>query len=121
MKIAITTQGKDLDSQLDPRFGRAKSLLVVDTETNQFQAYDNTVNLNASSGAGIQTAQNIANHDVEAVITSNIGPNAVKTLNAASVLVYLADQSQSAKQALQDFKSGDLEQISESNVEGHWV
>lgn len=71
MKIAITAQGQDLSSQLDPRFGRAKLLIVVDTDTDRFEVHDNTVNLNASSGAGIQTAQNVANLGAEAVITGN--------------------------------------------------
>ena len=35
MKVAVTSQGLDLDSPVDPRFGRAKSFLVVDTDTLQ--------------------------------------------------------------------------------------
>jgi len=31
MKIAITSTGPDLEAQVDPRFGRAQYLLVVDT------------------------------------------------------------------------------------------
>ena len=64
-------QGQDLSSQLGTRFGRAKLLIVVDTDTYRFEVHDNTVNLNASSGAGIQTAQNVANLGAEAVITGN--------------------------------------------------
>ncbi|MDH3567576.1 MAG: dinitrogenase iron-molybdenum cofactor biosynthesis protein, partial [Desulfobacteraceae bacterium] len=33
MKIAVTSRGKDLDSPVDPRFGRAAYILVVDTKT----------------------------------------------------------------------------------------
>jgi len=55
MKIAITAQGKELSSEIDLRFGRAKWLIVVDTGTSYFQAHDNVVNLNAVQGAGIQT------------------------------------------------------------------
>ena len=76
MKVAVTSQGKELTSEVDQRFGRAKFLLVVDTETGDFAVHDNEVNLNAVQGAGIQTGQNIANLDVEAVITGNVGPNA---------------------------------------------
>lgn len=120
MKIAITTQGHDLSSHLDPRFGRAKWLILVDTNTNQFEAHDNTVNLNASSGAGIQTAQNVANLEAEAVITGNLGPNAFKTLSAAKVKAFLSKAS-TAQEALDLFKEGKLQQVSEPNVEGHWV
>jgi predicted Fe-Mo cluster-binding NifX family protein len=120
MKIAITTQGKDLSSQLDPRFGRAKWLLLVCIDTDQFEAHDNAVNLNASSGAGIQTAQNVANLGAEVVITGNIGPNAIKTLNAADVKAYISKAS-TAQEALDLFKEGKLQQVLEPNVEGHWT
>jgi len=88
MKVAVTAQGKEMSSEIDTRFGRAQWLVVVDTETGDFQAHDNVVNLNAVQGAGIQTGQNIANLGVEAVITGNVGPNAFKTLNAADVKIY---------------------------------
>ena len=55
MKIAITAQDKEFSSDIDLRFGRAKYLIVVDTETGDFKPQDNSVNLNASQGAGIQT------------------------------------------------------------------
>lgn len=92
MKVAVTSQGQELSSEVDPRFGRAKSLIVVDPETGQFQAHDNTVNLNAVQGAGIQTGKNVANLDVDAVITGNVGPNAFKTLSAANIKVFLSDK-----------------------------
>ena len=120
MKIAITAQGQNLSSQLDSRFGRAKWLIVVDTDTEQFEVHDNTVNLNASSGAGIQTAQNVANLGAEAVVTGNLGPNAFKTLNAAKVKVFLS-KAPTAQEALDLFKEGKLHEVTEPNVEGHWI
>jgi len=120
MKIVITAQGQDLSSQLDPRFGRAKWLIVIDTETNDFQAHDNIMNLNAVQGAGIQTGQNIANLGVEAVITGNVGPNAFKTLNAANVKVFLAE-GQTVAEAIDLFKAGKLKEVDQANVRGHWA
>ena len=119
MKIAITTQGQDLSSQLDPRFGRTKWLILVDTDTDQFEAHDNALNLNAASGAGIQTGQNIANLGVEAVITGNMGPNAFRTLNAAKIKVFLS-KAPTTQEALDLFKEGKLQELTEPNVEGHW-
>ena len=120
MKIAITAEGKELSSEIDLRFGRAKVLLVVDTDTGDFQAHDNTVNLNAAHGAGIQAGQDIANLGVEAVITGNVGPNAFKTLNAANVKVFLAEK-QTVQQAIDSYKAGELKEVDQANVEGHWV
>jgi predicted Fe-Mo cluster-binding NifX family protein len=120
MKIAITAQGEELSSEIDLRFGRAKWLIVTDTETDDFQAYNNIVNLNAVQGAGIQTGQNIANLDVDAVITGNVGPNAFKTLNTAGVKIFLA-QNQNVQEAIDSFKAGELKEVNQANVEGHWI
>jgi len=120
MKIAITAQGKELSSEIDLRFGRAKWLILVDTESGDFQAHDNAVNLNAAQGAGIQTGQNIANLGVEAVITGNVGPNAFKTLNAANIKIFLA-KKQTVQEAIDLFKAGELKEVDQANVEGHWI
>ena len=120
MKVAVTSQGEELSSEIDPRFGRAKWLIVVDTETGKSEAHDNTVNLNAAQGAGIQTGQNIANLDVDAVITGNVGPNAFRTLSAAMVKVFLVDK-QTVREAIGSFKAGKLKEVEQANVEGHWV
>lgn len=120
MKIAITSQGKELSSEIDLRFGRTKFLLVVNTETDGFEVHDNSMNLNAAQGAGIQTGQNIANLDVEAVITGNLGPNAFKTLNAAKVKIFLAEK-QTVQNAIDSFKAGKLKEVDQANVEGHWI
>jgi predicted Fe-Mo cluster-binding NifX family protein len=120
MKVAVTSQGRELSSEVDPRFGRARKLIVVDTETGQFQAHDNTVNLHAVQGAGIQTGKNVANLDVDAVITGSVGPNAFKTLSAAKIKVFLADK-QTVRQAIDSFKEGKLREVEQANVEGHWI
>ncbi len=33
MKIAVTSQGPDMNGKIDPRFGRAKFFVVVDTDS----------------------------------------------------------------------------------------
>lgn len=120
MKIAITAQGQDLSDQIDPRFGRSKWLILIDTDTDQFEVHDNELNLNASSGAGIQTAQNVASLGAEAVITGNVGPNAFKTLGAAGVKIFLAEK-QTVQQAIDSCKAGELKEVDQANVEGHWI
>lgn len=120
MRVAVTAQGKDIDSQIDPRFGRTKFIIVVDTETGDIETKDNTVNLNAVQGAGIQTGQNIANLDVDAVITGNVGPNAFRTLSAAKVNVFLAE-NRTVEEAIHSFKNGELKELNNASVEGHWI
>ncbi len=41
MKIAVTSKEKTLDSEVDPRFGRAAYILVVDSENLSFEVLDN--------------------------------------------------------------------------------
>ena len=120
MKLSITSQGEKPADAVDLRFGRARYLIVVNTETGDCAAHDNAVNLNAAQGAGIQTARNAAELGVEAVITGNVGPNAFKTLNAAGIKIYLAGQ-QTVQDAVELFKKGELKEVSGANVEGHWA
>ena len=40
MKIAVTSTGTDLDSEVDPRFGRAKYIIIVDSEAFDFEVLD---------------------------------------------------------------------------------
>ena len=60
MKIAVTSKGTDLDDPVDPRFGRAAYILVVDSETFDFDVLDNNENVNAFKGAGIQAARMVS-------------------------------------------------------------
>ena len=120
MKVIVTSQGNELSSEIDLRFGRARWLIVFDSETANFHALDNELNLNAAQGAGIQTGRNIANLGADAVITGNVGPNAFKTLAAAKIKVFLAEK-QTVQQAIDSYKTGKLKEVDQANVEGHWV
>jgi predicted Fe-Mo cluster-binding NifX family protein len=119
MKIAVTSQGKDLDSQVDPRFGRAAYILIVDSATLQFEVIDNKENINALKGAGMQAAASIHNKGAEILLTGFCGPNAFKTLQTAGVKV-ANDASGTVREAVNAFLDGTLTLATEANVEGHW-
>lgn len=119
MKVAITSTGTDLSSPLDPRFGRAKYFLLVDTDSYAVTVQDNAVNLNAAQGAGVQAAEAVVRMGAEAVLTGNCGPKAFRVLEAAGTKVYLCEGG-SVEEALQQFKAGTLQAASSANVEGHW-
>ena len=120
MKLAVTSQGPDLKSSVDPRFGRAKCFVVVDSETGQFSAADNSVNLNAAQGAGIQAGRKVVELGAEAVITGHVGPKAFATLQAGGVKVYTGATGTVAD-AIEQFKAGTLKQSTGADVEGHWA
>ena len=120
MKIAVTAQGEDLKSQVDPRFGRAKCFIVIEPDSGQFTAHSNQLNLDAVQGAGIQAARAVAQHGVAAVITGNMGPKAFAALGAANIQVYIG-ASGTVAEAVQQWKAGTLQPADKPNVEGHWT
>ncbi|MCD4718839.1 MAG: NifB/NifX family molybdenum-iron cluster-binding protein [Desulfobacula sp.] len=119
MKVAVTSQGDTLDSQLDPRFGRAAYILIVDTETLEFEAFDNNENKNAFKGAGTQAAAIVNEKEAKVLLTGFCGPNAFTTLEAAGVKV-ANDQSGRIIDVVQKFKQGNVVFADNANKDGHW-
>ena len=90
MRIAVSATGKDLDSQVDARFGRCFNFLIVEIENGEikdFKAIENTA-ATLGGGAGITAAQLVANEKVDAVITVNIGPRAFAVLQQLGIDIY---------------------------------
>ena len=119
MKIAVTAQGQDSGSQVDPRFGRAMYFIVIDSDSGQCTAHSNELNVNAAQGAGIQAARAVAQLGVAAVLTGNVGPKAFAALQAAGIQVYLG-ASGTVAEAVAQWKAGSLQPAGKPNVEGHW-
>ncbi len=119
MRIAVTAIEPDINSAISQRFGRAPYILVVDVEAGSLEIHDNVINLNAVQGAGIQTAQKIANLGVEAAITGHIGPNAFRALSAAGIKSYTV-LDRSVSESIELFKKGKLVHNESADVEGHW-
>jgi len=120
MKIAISSSGNSLDSPVDQRFGRAAGFIVADTDTMEFDYVENLQNLNSPSGAGIQTAQTIADLKVEAVLTGNCGPKAFSALAAAGIKLYLG-ASGLVSETIEKFKNNGLTQAQTPNAQSHWM
>ncbi len=120
MKIAISSQGKHLDSPIDPRFGRASYFIIVDTETDEFTCHDNDQNKNATQGAGIQTASTLIDLGVKAVISGNLGPKAFSTLQADNIDMYTMPAG-TVNEAVTKFKTSQLNSVNKASVEGRWV
>ena len=117
MKIAVSSSGKDLSSQLDPRFGRCSFFLIVDTDNMSFEAFENE-NATLGGGAGVQSAQFVVSKKIKAVITGNCGPNAMQVFSAAGVQVYTG-QSGSVKDVVETCRNGKLTPTTEASVATH--
>ena len=117
MKIAISSSGKDLAAQLDPRFGRCRYFLIIETDDLSFEVFENE-NAALGGGAGIQSAQFVASKGAQAVITGNCGPNALQTFTAAGVQVYVG-QAGSVKDIVETYQNGKLTPTTEASVAAH--
>ena len=120
MKIAVSSSGKSLASQLDPRFGRASYFIILDPEIMTFDVVENSQNLNLPQGAGIQAAKTIVDNKADVLITGHCGPKAFKVLKGAGIKIIIGATG-SVAEVIQQYKDGELEVTQEADVEGHWV
>ena len=118
MKVAVSATGKDLNCQIDPRFGRCQYFIFIDPETMEFEALENA-GLMASGGAGVQAAQLIAQKGATALITGNLGPNAASALSASGIKVYLVPGG-TVREVTEAYKSGALKEVSGPTVPPHF-
>jgi predicted Fe-Mo cluster-binding NifX family protein len=118
MKVAVSSTQPLLDAKLDPRFGRCRYLLIVDSETLEFEPIENP-NLGAGGGAGVQTAQIVVDRDAEAVLTGNCGPNAFQTLAAAGIKVCVG-LTGTVRGVVEAFERGEIDPVSEPSVARHF-
>jgi len=117
MKIAVSSSGRDLDSQVDPRFGRCAYFVIVETDDMSFEAFANE-NISLGGGAGIQSAQFVASTGAKALITGNCGPNAVQTLSVSQVVIFVG-HSGTVREVIEKYMKGNIKSTSTPNVTDH--
>ena len=106
MKIAVSATGTTLDSQIDPRFGRASYFLVVDSDSGQLiDVLDNRSSQEVSHGAGINAATKVAEAGVKVVLTGRVGPKAFSVLQAAGIKV-VSEIDGTVQDAIKNFLAG---------------
>jgi predicted Fe-Mo cluster-binding NifX family protein len=104
----------DLDAQVDPRFGRCGTFIVVETDDMAFTAFDNK-NAALSGSAGIQSASFVANQGVDCVLTGNCGPKAAAVFSSAGIDVYTG-QYGTVREVIDRFKNGQIDSAPGTNV-----
>lgn len=117
MKVAVTAKGNTLDSEVDPRFGRCPWFLIVNTDDLTFQAVNNA-NISAGGGAGVQSGQLMAEHDVTCVLTGSCGPNAFSMLQTAGIKVITGEVGK-VRDAVEHYRKGLLAEAERANVASH--
>jgi predicted Fe-Mo cluster-binding NifX family protein len=117
MKIVVPANGADLDSEASPIFGRCLVYVFLDTETMAYEALENPA-IGAAGGAGIQAAQFVIEHGARAVVTGNVGPNALNIFQAADVPVSLFQEG-TVREAAEAFRAGRLSAITAPSAPAH--
>jgi len=120
VKVLFTTSGNDLNAPLDSRFGRAPKFLVYEVEKKTFEVVDNLQNMNASQGAGIQSAETVARLGVSCLVTGHCGPKAFRVLSAAGIKIFYTD-ARTVAEALEQYLGGKLTEAGTADVQGHWA
>lgn len=107
-KIAVSSEGPDLDSEVDPRFGRAAGFVVIDPDTMEFEYVDNGASQAMAQGAGIQTAELMTRHGVGVVLSGYVGPKAFQALTAVGIRIGQNLENMTVRQALDKFTQGQV-------------
>lgn len=118
MKLAVCATSAGLTAPVDQRFGRCPYFVVVETDSEKVVESIPNQNVQAAGGAGPQSAQLLAGHDVDAVALGNVGPNAAAALEAAKIKIYSGIEG-TVQDTLQLYKDGKLQPASGANVTAH--
>jgi len=111
MKIAVSSTNKDIESNVSDVFGRCPYFIIAEIEHQKIEKTEAIKNesIEQTSGAGISTAQLMAEKNVNAVITGNVGPRALDVLKQFNIEIYFGEGA--IKEVLQEFIDGKLEKI----------
>ena len=118
MKLAVTSQGPDLDSLIYVRFDMAKYFVVVDTDSGEFTTHDNAENRGGFQDTAHQAAKTVMNMGVDAVVTCTIDPQAMAVLHGGDVEIYVYATG-SVRDAVEQFRAGQFRSAARANVGAH--
>lgn len=117
VKVVVTANGIGLDAPASPVFGRCAVYVFVDTETMRFEAVENP-EIDTLRGAGFGAAEFVVERGARAVVTGNVGPNALNVLRSSGVPVYLSACG-TVREAVEAYETGQLQPVEEANVPAH--
>ena len=115
MKVAISSEGPDLESSVSRRFGVSPYLLIVDLGSGTLEAVQNPGSV-AQRSAGIQTVVQLLSRDVQVLLTGYCSPVARQYLETNGVQVH-AGLSGIARDILQRYRTAEIESGEEEGNE----
>jgi len=111
MKIAVSSTDKNIESNVSDVFGRCPCFIIAEIKDGKIEKTEVIKNENAdqTGGAGISTAQLMAEKDINAVITGNVGPRALDVLKQFNIEIYSGEGV--VKDVLQNFIDGKIKKL----------
>lgn len=91
MRIAITSTGDKVESQIDPRFGRCAYFAIYDTDTKSIDFLENPAK-GASEGAGPAAVQFVAKQRVSRIISGDFGVKIKSLLDSLGIIMQIEKQ-----------------------------
>jgi predicted Fe-Mo cluster-binding NifX family protein len=100
MKIAITSKGNSLSSNLDQRFGRCAYFVIYDTETKSMEFIPNP-NKDVQEGAGPASVQLVASRSVSKIISGEFGIKIKSLLDSLKIqMIILKEPDKSIQEVI---------------------
>jgi predicted Fe-Mo cluster-binding NifX family protein len=110
VKVGVSASGRDLNAQVDGRFGRCPWFLVVDSDSLEFTIIENR-HAEEATGAGMVAAKDLIDVCIDAVISGQVGPKAYEVLKAGDIDIFLVSGGITVKEALGRLKRGELRKM----------
>ncbi len=103
MKTAVTSKGNNLDSCIDPRFGRCAYFAVYDSETDGVTFLDNPAK-DSESGAGPAAVAFIARQGVKRIVSGEFGMKIKGILDDLKIEMVSEKDEKSINEIINSFK-----------------
>jgi len=100
MKIAITSQGDQLDSLIDERFGRCSYFVIYDTES-QTTAFIPNPNKTIEEGAGPASVQLLANMEILKVVAGEFGAKIKPLMESLKMEMIIEKEPKTIKEIIE--------------------
>ncbi len=107
MKIAVSIRTSESGPTVEQRFGRTPQIYILDEESGEEQILDNPF-ADGAGGVGPKVVQLLMNNDVKAVITGQVGGNALAALRNSGIQIYTCEQGVPVEDALGKYRAGTL-------------
>ncbi len=107
MKIAVAATGPTLDAKVERRLGLCAYLLIVDTESLDFEAVP-VPDAAAGRGSGLKVIALALAQDTSVILAGYVSPDIARTLRQNGVEV-VTSVSGSAREAVERYRRGEVE------------